>query len=108
MEKDIIGVTELIRINGHEVLAKIDTGAIKNSINVKLASKLKLGPIVKTIKIISATGEEKRPVVEASLEIKGKRIKTKFNVTDRSKLKYSVLIGLNTIKNRFLIDPSKK
>lgn len=108
MEKETIGTIEKVKINGHEILAKIDTGAIKNSINIKLASKLKLGPIIKTIKIISATGEEKRPVIRATLEIKGKKIKTFFNITDRSKLKYPVLIGLNTIKDRFLIDPSKK
>jgi hypothetical protein len=39
--------------------------------------------------------------------MKGKKIKSSFNVTDRSNVKCPVLIGKNVLKQGFLIDPNK-
>ena len=63
---EIIGLTEPVRIFGQnkekKVVAKIDTGADKSSISVKLAAELGLGPIVKTKMIKTSTGKEIRPI----------------------------------------------
>jgi len=107
MDKIIVGRTEKIKINGFDVVARMDSGATRSSIDLKLASKLKLGPVVKTVKVISSHGKQSRPVVEAEVEIRNKKIKTSFNVTDRKDMKYSVLIGRNVLNKGFLIDPSK-
>jgi len=107
MEKTIIGLIEKVKINGTEIIAKIDTGADRNSIDTKLAAELSLGPIKKTTKIKSSHGDSLRPVVEVELEIKNKKLKTSFNLTNRSHMKCPVLIGLEVLKKDFIIDPSK-
>ena len=108
--KTIIGLTEKVIIMGGKekvVTAKIDTGADSNSISVDLASELQLGPILKTIKVKTSTGYERRAVVRAIIKIKNRKIKTSFNVTNRDHLKYPLLIGKRILKRNFLIDPSK-
>ncbi len=107
MEKLILGLIEKVKINGKIVKAKIDTGAQGNSVDIKLAQKLRLGPIVKTYKVKSSLGRGRRPAVEAELEIKGKKFKTIFNLSDRKHMKYNVLIGQRILKQGFLVDVSK-
>ena len=107
MEKTIVGLVEKVKINGKEVTARIDTGAEHSSIDKDLSTRLKLGPILRTMLIKSASGQTRRPVVEAEMEIKGKVIKSKFNIANRKHMKYKVLIGQNILKQGFLIDPSK-
>lgn len=106
MEKTVLGLIEKVKIEGKEVLAKIDTGAQINSIDIMLAQKLKLGPIVKTYKVKSSTGEDRRPAVRARLEIKGRKFNTIFTISDRKHMKYSVLIGRRILKKGFLVDVS--
>lgn len=111
--KVVVGLTEkitLISTNGcgnKEVTAKIDTGATRSSIDLKLASKLNLGPVIKSKIIKSAHGNKLRPIVEATIKMARKKIKSEFSLADRSNMKYSVLIGVNVLKNEFLVDPSK-
>ena len=105
--KTVIGLIEKVLVNGHEVEAKVDTGATTSSIDAKLASKLKLGPIVKTSTVRSSHGKRVRVVVEAELQIKDRKIKAHFNITPRRDMKYKVLIGINILKDNFLIDPAK-
>lgn len=107
MQKTILGLIEKVKINGKEVKAKIDTGAQGNSIDIKLAQKLKLGPIIKTYKIKTSTGHARRPAVKAHLEIKGRKFNTIFNISDRKHMKYNVLIGRRILKKGFLIDISR-
>lgn len=107
MAKIIVGLVEKVKINGQEILAKVDTGAENNSMDTDLAEKLRLGPPIKTSKIRSAHGKTIRPVVEANLNIKGKEFKTTFNIINRSHMKYKVLIGTKILKQGFLVDTSK-
>ena len=106
----IIGVVEKVKIVGNgfekEIMARIDTGASKNSIDMKLASKLKMGPVIQSTFIKSAHGSRLRPVIEGEIEIKGKKLQTRFTMADRSHMKYPVLIGRDVLKEGFLIDPS--
>ncbi len=112
MNKQVIGLSEKIELTGptglkHKVTARIDTGATIGSIDVKLASELNLGPIIKTKRVNSAHGNSTRAVVEAKLDIAGKKFRSLFTLADRSHMKYRVLLGQNQLRG-FLIDPSKK
>ncbi len=107
-QKIVIGLVEKITINGHSVVAKIDTGASRNSIDIDLASQLKLGPIVKKSTIISAHGRSFRPVIRAKISLGGKTINALFNIASRSHLRYKVLIGKSILRLGYLIDPMKE
>jgi hypothetical protein len=112
-QKTVIGLTEPVTIVGpkgdtKEVVARIDTGATKSSIDVKLAADLSLGPIIKAKLVRSASGTGLRAVVNAKIDLADKEIKTEFTLADRSHMKYSVLIGQNILREGFLIDPSKE
>ncbi len=101
----IIGLVEKVKINGKEVLAKIDTGADQCSLDRTLAKELNINNILKTTSVKSAHGKSIRPVVEAELEIKDKKLKVNFNLADRSHLKYLILIGKSVLKKGFMIKP---
>ncbi|MAE42977.1 hypothetical protein CMO93_04345 [Candidatus Woesearchaeota archaeon] len=110
--KIVVGLTEKIKLifNGgdkEEIVAKVDTGATKSSIDSRLASKLKLGPITRTKVVKSAQGNQLRPVIEAVILLAGKKMKSEFTLADRSHMRYKVLIGVNILENEFLVDPSK-
>jgi hypothetical protein len=86
--------------------AKLDTGAHYSRIGAKEAAALKLGPIIKVLKINTGSGSETRVVVPAEVRIGGLKINNvNFTVTTR---RDGVLIGLRTIGKRFEISPSKK
>ena len=111
--KTVIGLLEEITIysnNGKRktLMAKIDTGATKSSIDINLASKLKLGPVIKSRMIKSAHGSKLRPVIEAHVKLAGKKMLSEFTLIDRVHMKYKALIGQATLKNGFIIDPSKE
>ena len=110
-DKTIIGLVEEVVIIGNDgqekkLKARIDTGATKSSIDYNLASDLRLGPIVGSKLVKSAHGSKLRPVVQATIIIKGKRITGKFTLADREHMTYKLLIGQNLLKG-FLIDPEK-
>lgn len=119
MKRTVVGLVEKIKIKGKGVTARIDTGAEHNSIDKKLAQKLELGPILKTVMIRSASSrficpqcgykrkQSKRPVVSAEIIIKGRKIKSRFNIANRKHMKYKMLIGQDILKQGFLVDPSK-
>ena len=110
--KVVIGLVEKITILGNRkrktLLAKIDTGATRSSIDLNLAKELKLGPVLRSKLIKSAHGSKLRPIVEVEVMITKKKMKTEFTLADRSHMKYGVLIGLDVLKNGFIIDPMKK
>lgn len=111
--KTSIGLYEKITLFGNnapnrEIIAKIDTGATRSSIDVKLAAGLKLGPVLTSRMIKCAQGSTLRPIVEGEIIIAGKRLNVHFTIANRSKMKYPLLIGQDVLKEgEFLIDPSK-
>ena len=111
-DRIIVGFVEPVKLkhNGtsKEFLARIDTGATKSSIDLALASTLKLGPVVASKIIKSANGAKLRPVVEATVVIQDKEVTDTFTLADRGHMQYKVLIGQNILQRGFLIDPEKK
>ncbi len=100
---------EIVSFDGEKlkVKAKIDTGADSSSIDKELAEELGL---LNTSNILyenyfrSALGRRKRLVVQGTFYLAGRKIKTRFSVTNRSKLRYKVLIGKRDLKG-FVIVP---
>ena len=111
VEKTLIGVTEKIIIIGKEkekkLIARIDTGATRSSVDEKLASELKLGPTTGTKLVKSAHGSRIRPVVNCEVILAERKLKGEFTLADRSHMMYQILIGRDILTKGFLIDPNK-
>jgi len=98
--------------NGKKITvpAKIDTGAWRSSMDKTLAKDLGLleeGNILWQKTVWSSIGREKRPIVNVSFWLKGKKIKTSAGISDRSKLKKPIIIGRRDIAG-FLVNPVKE
>lgn len=110
MKKIIVGLVEHVEIIADskeiKVMAKFDTGAERTSIDKKIVSGLNLDTIGKTT-TFNVHGKSVRPLVNIKLKIKGKIFNVKANVSDRSPVKYKLLIGRDVIFSNFIIDPSK-
>lgn len=111
---------------------KMDTGAKTSSLHVKdlvltgpaddqIASfKINVGrrskevyatikaPVVEIKRIKSSNGEiEDRPTIRTNIEINGIRWPIDVTLTDRSKMKYRMLIGRDAMSDRLRVCPSK-
>lgn len=113
-QKIIIGLIDNVSIKGKKgtVVKKalFDTGATRTSIDMVVAAKAGIGPIVKTVRVKAASnpaGDKRRIVAIAYIKIKGKTIRTEVSVEDRSNLPYPILIGRDLIHNNFIIDVEK-
>lgn len=111
-KRRFVGLVEKIELIGDknvESLALCDSGARSTSIDIGLAAKARLGPIIKTTKIKSASvsREIRRPVVRAKIRIKGRVFTTEVNIQDRSHMTFPVIIGRNILTGNFIIDTKK-
>tara|TARA_R110001592_G_scaffold141623_1_gene363397 strand:- start:884 stop:1351 length:468 start_codon:yes stop_codon:yes gene_type:complete len=116
-----------------DVEAKIDTGAYTSSIN---CSKVKLTKVdgvptltfqlsankihekkarkfsttnFKKKKIRSSNGvTEERFIIKTIAVLMRRRVNAEFSLTDRSKMKFPILLGRKLLTNRFIVDVSKK
>jgi len=106
----VLGLTASVVVFGvkkKELVARVDTGATKCSIDESLAKELQLGPELKHKKVRSAYGTRHRAIVVGNISIAGELYEVEFTLADRSHMKYKVLIGQNVLKKGFLIDPLK-
>ncbi len=112
MEKIELGLVEEVELLNLEesknlkANARIDTGAMYSSVDIRVASKLNLGPVVGYKKVKSANGNSLRPIVEAKVKIKNRLVTTKVTLADRDKMTYSMLIGVNILADGFMVNPS--
>ncbi len=108
----ILGIEESIAIfdgdgQPHTILAKVDTGAYRTTIDQSLAQKYNLHTSVITHKDVrGALGEQTRPVIELTMQLREQRIKTQAFIADRSRMNYDAIIGRRDLKG-FLVDPAK-
>jgi hypothetical protein len=111
MNRTVIGLTTRVILFGKkgkkEVIARVDTGATKSSIDKDLAKELELGPALSHMRVKSAHGIRYRPVIVADIAVAGELMQSEFNIAEREHMKYKVLIGQNILKKGFLIDPMK-
>jgi hypothetical protein len=132
-EKKIIGKKELISILDLDLFdldAKVDTGADSNAIHCddiyvdddnnvhfKLLDEVHeayhgrkiILPLYKVKKVRSSNGElQLRPSVKVTVDFFGKKYKTVISLTNRSDMKYPMLIGRKFLSGRFLVDVSQE
>ncbi|MDX1618820.1 MAG: RimK/LysX family protein [Balneolaceae bacterium] len=130
-----VGRRELVSFPEWELFdleAKVDTGAYTSSLHCHHIEKREGGnlvrfnlldpshdiyneklfelPIHKEKTVRSSNGvTEQRYIVKTSIVIyQEEPIDIELSLTDRSEMKYPVLLGRKLLKGRFLVDPSKK
>ena len=109
---DVLGYTTQIRINGHggseAVVAKSDTGARRTSIDTDLAGRIGAGPLVGTTQVRSGIGRdsETRALVDVDLRLNGRWRPVTASVTDRSEMRYPVLLGRDVLES-YTLDVSR-
>lgn len=110
----IIGVIQEVLVRGPggelRVRAKVDTGAVRTTLDTDLARRLGLGPVLRHVRTRAAAAEhpEKRDVVSAEVVIAGDAFTVQVAVTDRQDMKYHMIVGMDVLaKSRFLISPRK-
>lgn len=129
--REVVGRNAAVDIIGYAsgIPAKIDTGADGSSIwasgiTVDESGHLKFclfdqnsphytGDVItvdtyKAALVRSSSGHEQvRYRASFSVRVNGKRIKATFNLSDRSRNNFPILIGRRTLSNKFLVDVSK-
>lgn len=125
-EKITLGAVEDVILLpwGVRLPARIDTGAAKSSLDARELviqdgmAEFKLPqefggvqlrlPIIEWKHIRSPDGRQQRPVVELELCIGSKRIRSKVNLTDRSMVKYPLILGRNFLRGNFVVDVKRR
>lgn len=65
-------------------------------------------PLIETRRIRSSNGESSlRPVIQSTIRLAGCEFPVELTLTDRSRMKYAMLIGRSALRGRFLVDVSK-
>jgi hypothetical protein len=123
--KIMVGAVENVVLSpwGISFRARIDTGADLSSLDARDivvrddVADFRLGrrfggrrlrmPVVEWRQIQTATGTEKRPVVEVSICLGSKLLRTPVTLKDRSAMRYSFLVGRSALSGGFLVDPSR-
>jgi hypothetical protein len=111
-EKQVVGIVEEIILEGRKSIkatAVFDTGARMTSVDVRLAARAMLGPIVKTTKVSNPSHKTqvRRPVVEARIKVMDRRFDCLVNIQDRGHMTFPVIIGRNIINDNFIVDTRK-
>ena len=125
-EKTVIGgIEDVILLPwGIKLPARVDTGAAKSSLDAReikvqddmIEFKLpkKFGgleirlPIMGWRHIRTPEGLERRPIVELEICLGSKRFRTLVNLTDRSMVKYPLILGRNSLRENFLVDVKRR
>jgi len=125
-EKITLGAVEDVILLpwGVRLPARIDTGAAKSSLDARELviqdgmAEFKLPqefggvqlrlPIIEWIHVRSPDGRQQRPVLELELCIGSKRIRSKVNLTNRSMVKYPLILGRNFLRKNFIVDVKRR
>lgn len=108
----ILGVEEQVILFDREgkqfpILAKVDTGAYRTSIDEGIARKLGIDrPIILQKGVQGALGRQSRPIIALSLILRKKHISTEVSLIDRSHMKYGMILGCRDLRG-FFVNPNK-
>jgi hypothetical protein len=104
----IVSVIQPVTItnNGHkeEVMAKLDTGAFRTSLDIQLAERLNIPVSEHKVFVKSASGHTHRDTVKLTFTLAGRKIVTVASLADRAHMKYPIIIGRRDLQG-FLIKP---
>lgn len=109
----VVGIEEPVTLydsdgEPHTIKAKIDTGAYRSALDASLAEKLRLQkPVLDYKDVRAALGEETRPVISLSFDLRGRHIRTEVFLADRTRLNYDMIVGRRDLR-AFLVDPSRR
>lgn len=113
--KKLIRLVERVLVRGpggeESVRAKVDTGADRTTVDRRLANRLSFGPPVTKVMTKASAAREpvQRPVVLATIVVAGKPFRIRVGVTDRSRMRYPVIVGRDILRSGyFLIDPTRR
>ena len=121
-DKISIGILEDVVLLpwGVKIPARVDTGAATTSLDArdlvvkddvaefKLpekygGTKITL-PVIRWREVRSASGLQRRPVVEMRICVGPKVLRTKVNLIDRSRMTYPIIIGRNVLRRGYVVD----
>lgn len=115
-ERPTVGIFETARVKPRgkrkkriDVPVKIDTGAYSSSIDKELAKRfdlLKDDNVLYEKTFKSSLGKEERKVIMVDLKLRGKRVRARASVTDRSGLRRKMILGRRDLRD-FLVDPAQ-
>jgi alpha-L-glutamate ligase-like protein len=108
LKSNVLTVIQSVVIYGskknEKIEAKLDTGAFRTSIDIKLAKELELEDAGEKVHVKSASGQKHRKTVHITFQLAGKKITTVASIVDRSRLKYPMIVGIKDLEG-FLIKP---
>ncbi|MFB6155948.1 MAG: RimK/LysX family protein [Haloferacaceae archaeon] len=102
-ETETIGATETVTLEGRDgaeqVVAKVDTGADRTSVDVEVAAAIGAGPITEYATVRSASRDRSttRPLVDVYLSLGGRWESVTASVEDRSHMNYPVILGKDVL-----------
>jgi hypothetical protein len=104
--------------------ARIDTGAAKSSLDARelkvhedwVEFKLPRAygglhlrlPIIEWRHVRTTEGLERRPIVELEICLGSNRIRTPVNLSDRSMVRYPLILGRSFLKENFVVDVKRR
>lgn len=136
MNKQVIGRLETVSLPSWDIKnieAKIDTGAFSSSLHCHNIEELKKGeeswvkfnlldpehpsydgrliclPVLDHREVKSSNGQtELRVFIEAKISLFDEEYPIELSLTNRSEMKFPILIGRKFLRKKFLVDVSKK
>jgi hypothetical protein len=131
---DTIGAIDMIdlpELGWNQVAVRVDTGAATSAIHCAHVKICKEGPTpylqfhldtkkgapkrsfishdFKETLVRNTSGiTEKRYVIKTQVIIFGRKIRTEFTLANRKKMNYPILLGRKLLKDRFIVDVSRK
>jgi len=113
-ERPMIGVVEEVTVVGPKgrvpILARIDTGAARTTLDTDLVAQAGLDPVMDRVRIRASASDEpeERDVVPAKIIIAGREFDVPVAVTDRKDMRYHMIVGMDILRDSgFLVDPDK-
>ncbi len=85
--------------------AKIDTGALRTSLDESVVAEMGLPILKETFEIVATNGVQQRQGVKVNFILGGKKVTTVATVAKRSHMRYPIIIGSRDLKG-FYVNPS--
>ena len=110
--KEIGHIEKVLLVKGSRkktVEAKIDTGAVKSSVDYRILKELGEFPIVGSKSFKSAISKgDVRPLMKITFFLAGEKIDTVVSAAKRMGLSCPMIVGKKDLEGRFVVNVAKK